>query len=109
MEMHPGVFVSSVDPDTWEDDPEVPGSQVHVLVSSDGVEAGLTRFLSDPGPVPWTPHVREVIHILEGSVRIEIAGGTALELGVGDMATLAAGTDTTWHVTAPFKETWVLA
>ena len=109
MEVHPGVFVTTVDTESWDVDPEVPGSEFHVLVSSDGVEAGLTRFLTDPGPVAWTPGSREVIHILEGSVRIEIAGGPTLELGVGDYATLAPGTETTWHVTTPFKETWVLA
>jgi len=109
MEVHSGVFVTNVGTDDWETDPEVPGSEFHVLCSSDGVEAGLTRFLTDPGPVAWTPNVREVIHILEGSVRIEIAGGPTLELGPGDFATLAPGTNTTWHVTTPFKETWVLA
>jgi len=109
MQVHPGVFVSNVTPQDWDDDPEVPGSQFHVLVDSAGVQAGLTRFLQDPGPTPWTPEVREVVVILEGSVRIEIAGGPTLALGVGDMATLAAGTETTWHVTTPFKEVWFLA
>ena len=108
MEMHPGVFVSNVDTDEWEPDPEVPGSDFHVLVS-DGTAAGLTRFTVDPGPIPWIPQKREIIHVLEGAVRIEIAGGPTLELAVGDLATLPAGTETTWHVTVPFKETWVLA
>jgi uncharacterized cupin superfamily protein len=110
MEMHPGVLVSKVDTDDWEPDPEVPGSDVHVLLSEgEGTEAGMTRITVDPGPIPWRPPKREIIHVLEGAVRIEIAGGPTLELAVGDIATLPAGTETIWHVTVPFNETWVLA
>ena len=79
------------------------------LVDADGVQAGLTRFLETDAPVPWTSSAREVFMVLEGSVRIEIEGGAVLELGVGDMATLPKGLPTTWHVTAPFKEMWVIA
>ncbi len=109
MQVHPGVFVSKADTDEWEDDPEVPGSQVHVLVDADGVLAGLTRFLEADGPVPWTSSAREVFMVLEGSVRIEIEGGAVLDLGVGDIATLPEGLATMWHVSAPFKEVWVIA
>jgi uncharacterized cupin superfamily protein len=42
-------------------------------------------------------------------VRIEIAGGDTLDLRVGDMFSLPPGIATTWHVTAPFEEMWVLA
>ena len=109
MELHPGVFVSKADVDEWEADPEVPGSEVHVLVDADGVQAGLSRFQEADAPVPWTSTAREVFVILEGSVRIEIEGGAALELGVGDMASLPEGLRTVWHVSAPFKEMWVIA
>jgi uncharacterized cupin superfamily protein len=108
MQPHPGVFVSKASTDEWESDPDVPGSQMHELVHADGLWAGLTRFASVDGPVPWTPERREVALILEGSVRIEIAGGDALDLGVGDLFSLPPGVATTWHVTAPFKEMWVL-
>jgi uncharacterized cupin superfamily protein len=53
--------------------------------------------------------MRETIIILEGSVRIEIAGGETLDLKKGDIASLPKGTDTLWHVTAPFQEMWILA
>ena len=78
-------------------------------VRADGVWAGLTRFTRVDGPVPWTPERREIVLILEGSVRIEIAAGGVLELGVGDLFSLPPGVETTWHVTTPFKEAWVLA
>ncbi len=109
MQVHPGVFVSNADTDEWEADPEVPGSEMHVLVDADGVLAGLTRFLEADAPVPWTSSAREVFMVLEGSVRIEIEGGAVLDLGVGDIATLPVGLATTWHVSAPFKEMWVIA
>jgi len=38
------LFVSNVDPEHWEPDPEVPGSEMHELVRTDGIWAGLTRF-----------------------------------------------------------------
>jgi uncharacterized cupin superfamily protein len=109
MEPFPGVFVSKASTDDWESDPEVPGSEMHCLVHADGVWAGLTRFTSVDGPVPWTPERREVVLILEGSVQIEIAGGGTLDLGTGDLCSLPAGVGTTWRIEPPFKEMWVLA
>jgi uncharacterized cupin superfamily protein len=108
MEPHPGVFLSTVTTEEWERDPEVPGSDMHELVHADGIWAGLTRFTSVDGPVPWTPPQRETICVLEGEVTIEIAGGPALKLKPGDLASVPAGLQTTWHITAPFKELWVL-
>ncbi len=108
MEPYPGVFVSKASTEAWEPDPEVPGSEMHQVVHGDGLQAGFTRFSSD-GPVPWTPEHREVALVLQGSVRIELGDGGTLELGVGDIFSLPPGIETTWHVTAPFKEMWVLA
>jgi len=99
MEPHPGVFCSNVRTEEWEPDPEVPGSQMHELVHADGVWAGLTRFTAVEGPTPWTPSQRETIHVLEGEVTIEIAGGPALTLKPGDLASLPAGLETIWHIT----------
>ena len=82
---------------------------MHELVHADGVWAGLTRYTRADGPVSWTPDRREVALILEGSVHIKIAEGGTLELGVGDLFSLPPGVETTWHITAPFKEMWVLA
>ena len=109
MEPHPGVFVANAATDEWVPDPEVPGSGMHELVHADGLHAGLSRFKDVDGPVPWTPEQREVAIVLEGSVRIEIADGGTLELTVGDLFSLPPGVETTWHITTPFKEMWVLA
>ena len=109
MKPYPGVFVVEASTDAWQPDPDVPGSEMQELVRADGVWAGLTRFSKVDGPVPWTPERREIAVILEGSVRIELAAGGVLELGVGDLFSLPPGVATTWHVTTPFKEAWVLA
>jgi uncharacterized cupin superfamily protein len=106
VKQQPGVFVSRISTEDWEPDPDVPGSEMHELVHADGVWAGFTRFTSVDGPVTWTPETREVALILEGSVRIEIADDDPLELGVGDLFSLPAGLETTWHITTPFKEMW---
>jgi len=103
------VFVSSIDPEHWIPDPDVPGSEMHELVNADGVWAGLTRFLTVDGPQSWSPPRRETIHVLEGEVVIEVADGTTLHLRPGDVASLPAERETIWHITAPFKEFWVLA
>jgi uncharacterized cupin superfamily protein len=109
MEPKPGVFITRTSTDDWSSDPEVPGTEMHELVHADGVHAGLSRYTSASGPITWTPERREVALILEGSVRIEFGDGTDVSLGVGDLFTVPPGLETTWHISPPFKEIWVLA
>ena len=108
MELQPGMFVAHHDTAEFEPDPEVPGSEMHELVHDGPVWAGFTRVVDAPDPMTWTPHQREILVVLEGGVRIEFADGTDVTLGVGDAATIPAGLETTWHVTTPFREMWVL-
>jgi uncharacterized cupin superfamily protein len=107
MEIHPGVFVSDTATEQWELDPEV-GGEAHILCAGVGVEAGLSRFQDTVDPVTWVIPAREVLVVLEGEARIEIADGPTLELKPGDIASLPAGAHTTWHLTTPFREFWVL-
>jgi uncharacterized cupin superfamily protein len=109
MEIKPGMFVSRETTDEWEADPEVPGSTMHELVHDGPIWAGMTKVDDAPEPMTWTPQQREVLLVLEGGVRIEFDDGSDVTLGVGDLATIPAGMTTTWHVTTPFKEMWVLA
>src|SRR3954470_6133835 len=104
MELSPGLFLSKVSTEEWTPDPDVPGTEMHELVHSDGVWAGLTRITGVDGPIAWTPEQRETGLVLEGSVSIEFADGTSVELRPGDVASFPAGTVMTWHVTTPFKE-----
>ena len=108
MEPQPGVFVSSLSTDAWEEDPDV-GGLTHILCDEPGLQAGFNRYDAAPGPVRWTPPQHETFMIIEGAARIEIAGGVTLYLEAGGVATVPAGTETTWHIAAPFREFWVLS
>jgi uncharacterized cupin superfamily protein len=109
MEVGPGVFVSNLSTEVWEKDPEV-GGETHYLCAGAGVDAGLTRFdEASVSRVQWTLPGRETILVLEGEARIEIAGGPTLELKAGDMASMPTGAETTWHLTLPYREFWVIA
>jgi uncharacterized cupin superfamily protein len=108
MEIAPGMFVSDTSTDIWEFDPEVNGD-IHVLASLDGFEAGMSRFTDAVDPVTYTPPKRETLVVLEGSARVDIADGVTLDLHPGVIASIPAGTETTWHITPPFKEFWVIA
>ena len=79
---------------------------MHILVRSADAFAGMSRYREHVDAEEWTLPERETLLVLEGSARIEIAGGPTLELGVGDMASLPKGAVTTWRVTAPFREIW---
>jgi uncharacterized cupin superfamily protein len=109
MKATKGVFVSNVSANDWTEDPDVPGTEMHELVHQDGVWAGLTRILNVDGPLPWTPDQRQVIHVLEGSVRIEVEDQSPLRLGPGDIASFPAGLAMTWYVSTPYKELWFFA
>jgi uncharacterized cupin superfamily protein len=110
MEPHPGVFVSSTETPAWEPTPGYPGTEFHPLVEKDDYHAGLFRITGEGNMTfPWTPELRETVFVLEGEVRIEIADGPTLELKPGDIASYAAGTEMTWHVTRPFKDLYVIA
>lgn len=79
----------------------------HVLASPrETAYAGVSRFLTNSDPGPWTLPERETVLVLEGAARIEIHGGPTLELKVGDMASFPKGAVTTWHMTQPFREIW---
>jgi quercetin dioxygenase-like cupin family protein len=112
MQLHPDVFVTHVETDDWRPDPEIGGgAEEHVLFETDAIRAGLSRFSEEADTTlpTWTLPATEVLLVLEGEARIEIEGGPELNLKQGDMATIPKGAVTTWHLSLPFKELWVLA
>ena len=82
-----------------------------MLFDTGPMRAGLSRFTEDADQQPpdWALPATQVLLVLEGAARIEIEEGPVLELKIGDMACLPKGAVTTWHLTLPFKEMWVLA
>jgi uncharacterized cupin superfamily protein len=103
-----GVFMSRVATEDFAPDPDVAGTEQHVLYASDGPSAGMSRVTTEGAPITWTLPQREFLLVLEGTAQIKITDGPTLDLGPGDMATLPAGAETTWRVSVPFKEFWVL-
>lgn len=103
-----GVFVSSLATEDFAPDPDVPGTEQHVLYADGDLSAGMSRVAIEGDPLIWTLPQREILLVLEGTARIEIKDGPTLDLRAGDMATLPAGAETIWHVGVPFKEFWVL-
>jgi uncharacterized cupin superfamily protein len=108
MEVHPGVFVSSIDTVDWRFDPEV-GGEMHVLVEAADGYAGMSRFVTDVGPEAWTLPEREILLVLEGAARIEVDAGPTLVLKAGDMASIPKGAVTRWQLELPYKELWFFA
>jgi uncharacterized cupin superfamily protein len=107
VEPHAGVVVSGVPDDAWEPDPDV-GGEMNVLYRGEGVEAGMSRFAEPVKPIRWTLPAKETFYVLEGAARVEIAGGPTLEVRAGDMATIPEGAETTWYLTTPFQDFYVL-
>jgi uncharacterized cupin superfamily protein len=81
---------------------------MNTLYRTGTVEAGLSRFLEPVEPVVWTLPARETFYVLEGAARIEIEGDDTLEVRAGHMATIPKGAVTTWHLTTPFTDFYVL-
>jgi uncharacterized cupin superfamily protein len=103
-----GVFISHVATEDFESDPDISGTEQHVLYAGPDLSAGMSRASAGGGLLTWTLPQREFLLVLEGTARIEIKDGPTLALRAGDMATLPAGAETTWHVSPSFKEFWVL-
>lgn len=78
--------------------------------------AGLIEFAGTPVTCGLWEHtvgtstdteVDEVFVVLTGRARILIEGGPELDVGPGDVVQLAAGAQTTWHVSEPLRKFWV--
>ena len=66
----------------------------------------MSRFVDKDTVEPWAVPIRETFQVLEGSARLEVEGSPTVELGVGDMISIPAGSVATWHLTLPYKELW---
>lgn len=50
----------------------------------------------------------ETFYVLEGNVRIEVAGGESVDLKAGDIASFSKGQVSTWTISTPFKSFFVV-
>ena len=111
MEIKPGMFVSHADDrGLGSPTPRSPGSTMHELVHDGpmwaGHDADRRRARADDLDARAARGRGRARGRASGSSSPTAPTST---LGVGDIATIPAGMTTTWHVTTPFKEMWVLA
>lgn len=53
---------------------------------------------------PWTYDEAETCYFLEGEVTVTPDGGTAVNMGKGDLVTFPAGMSCTWTIHRPVKK-----
>ncbi len=85
-----------------------PQARVKLLAaaSDEGMRAAL--WDCSAGKFKWHFRSDELVHILDGEVRVTDAGGSSRTLKTGDVAYFAAGTDSIWHVDRYVKKLAVL-
>lgn len=53
----------------------------------------------------WSYDTKETCYILEGSAKVEPAGGgEPVEFGAGDLVTFPEGLDCVWEITSPIRK-----
>jgi uncharacterized cupin superfamily protein len=108
MEIRPGMFASSVATNDWVPDPVMAGAEMHELVHDDAVWAGLLRVVDADASGTMTYASRDTWIVLDGTCRLEFDDGSARTLGPGDIISVPPGTRVTWHITAPYREMWII-
>jgi len=110
-------FASTVDASEFESfdlpDEDIldgrPNARIHWLRPEGHGSQVAGVFRSEPAAFRYTWATDETIHVVEGSVRIEVDGGDTVELSVGGIASFTAGDRGVWHVLEPFCEFFVLS
>lgn len=110
-------FASTVDASEFESfelaDEDVlegqPNARIHWLRPEGHGSQVAGVFRCDPARFRYAWATDETIHVLEGSVRIEVDGGDAVDLKAGGIASFSAGDQGVWHVLEPFCEFFVLS
>ena len=110
VDLGEGVYVSRIDPEDWDRDPDV-GGRVHLLFEEpDGSTVGLWRTDPQDPPGPGDAveiPLRETILVLQGSVRIGIDDRELLDLGTGEIVSIPQGAMVAWDPSPDCKVFWV--
>jgi uncharacterized cupin superfamily protein len=110
------VFTSRVDSSEFEPfpfpDEDVlegePNARVHWLRPEGQGSQMVGVYRCEPAVFRYAWEADETIHVVEGSVRIEVEGGPSVDLAPGGIASFSAGDRGVWHVLEPFCELFVL-
>jgi hypothetical protein len=80
-------------------------------------QVGVAALVTDPVEIGVWEHTAgvssdteadELFVVLSGRARIEVADGTVLEVGPGDVGILEAGAETVWTVSETLRKIYVL-
>lgn len=85
--------------------------EVHWLRTESGGEGVLYTGLwrAEPQDIPYVFPGDETFEVLEGEVSIQVEGGEAVDLKVGDVASFPKGQASTWTVKSSFKKFFVIS
>lgn len=86
-----------------------PNARVHWVRPEGQGSQAVGIYRCDPAVFRYAWEADETIHVLEGSVRIEIEGDGSVSLDAGGIASFSAGDRGVWHVLEPFCELFVLS
>jgi uncharacterized cupin superfamily protein len=108
---------SSIDSSTFESvtfpDDDVlerePSARIHWLRPEGHGSQVAGVYRRDPAVFRYTWEAGETIHMLEGSVRIDLDDRDNFELSIGDDASFSADDRGVWHVLVPFCGLFVLS
>jgi uncharacterized protein len=85
-----------------EGDPNIRMAIVRDSGEPGGVEVGVARV--DPCTLLYSFDMDETVYLLEGEVSVTVDGTSTVELGPGDVASFASGSETRWVFRSPAKE-----
>jgi uncharacterized cupin superfamily protein len=86
-----------------------PNARIHWIRPEGNGSQAVGIYRGDPASFRYSWETDETVHVLEGSVRVELEDGDTVELGVGDIASFTAGGRGVWHILEPFCEVFVLS
>lgn len=98
--MRPGA--AGYEPFIHQDAPVGEFHQVAVAEGQGVLEAGCWR--SDPATYAYAFETDETFVVLDGAATIALDTGETVQVKAGDMAYFAAGTQSTWTITQPFRK-----
>ncbi len=75
-----------------------PKARVKLISQTDDKEVTAVLWDCTAGSFKWHFRSGELVHILDGSVKVESSDHSTRQLKVGDVAYFPAGTDSIWHV-----------
>jgi uncharacterized cupin superfamily protein len=82
-----------------------PQVSAHELLETENLAVGIWQHTAG---VSTDVEVDEIFVVLSGRATIEVAGGSTLKVGPGDVGVLEAGAETTWTVHEDLRKMYII-